>query len=147
MTEQKHKRLCRFIFSLGTLRRHLIGTGALNGRKTVNGALQEYERHFSGIWGHFPECRIFCHKSTKFTHTSFLQDELQYSLIQYPLPPSQMHESLTSTSCIIFSSLQLASSVRAKDLYNLIFFGIHETIFAKESILLSITLATFYLLK
>ena len=58
---------------------------------TLNGALQEYERHFSGIWGHFPECCIFPHKGAKFTHTSFLQDELQYRLIQYLLPPSQIH--------------------------------------------------------
>ena len=36
--------------------------------QTLNGALQEYERHFSGIWGHFPECPIFRHKSTKCTH-------------------------------------------------------------------------------
>ena len=39
---------------------------------TLNVALQEYERHFSGIWGHFPECCVFFHKSTKCTHTSFL---------------------------------------------------------------------------
>ena len=58
---------------------------------TINGALQEYERHFSGIWEHFPECGIFCHKSTKCTHTSDLYNELQYCLIQYPLPPSRMH--------------------------------------------------------
>ena len=49
---------------------------------TLNGgALQEYERHFSGIWGHFQECSIFRHKSTKGTHTSFLEDELQYHII------------------------------------------------------------------
>ena len=39
---------------------------------TLNAALQEYERHFSGIWGHFPECLIFPHKNIKCTHTSFL---------------------------------------------------------------------------
>ena len=39
---------------------------------TLNGALQEYERHFSGVWGHFQECRIFHNKSTKCTHTSLL---------------------------------------------------------------------------
>ena len=39
---------------------------------TPNDALQEYERHFSGIWEHFLECRIFRHKSTKCMHTSFL---------------------------------------------------------------------------
>ena len=31
--------------------------------------LQEYEKHFSGIWGHFLERPIFCYKSTKCTHT------------------------------------------------------------------------------
>ena len=40
------------------------------------------------------------------------------------LPPKCMAESFTSTSCIIFSGLQLAS-VRAKDLYNLMNFCIH----------------------
>ena len=39
---------------------------------TLNGDLKEYECHFSGIWGHFPECCIFRHKSTKCTHTSLL---------------------------------------------------------------------------
>ena len=39
---------------------------------TLNGALQEYERHFSGIWGNFPECHIFRHKSTKCTCTSLM---------------------------------------------------------------------------
>ena len=95
-------------------------------------ALQEYEGHFSGIWVHFPECHIFRHKRTKFTHTCFLKDELQYSLIQYPLPPPKcMAESFTSTSCIIFSSLQLVS-VRAKDLYNLMNFGIHTTFWPRN---------------
>ena len=41
-------------------------------RRTLNGTLQEYESHFSGIWGHFLECLIFRHKSTKCTHTRFL---------------------------------------------------------------------------
>ena len=50
----------------------------------LKGALQEYERHFSGIWGHFPECCIFHHKSTKCTHTRLA------SISPYTVP-SQMH--------------------------------------------------------
>ena len=91
---------------------------------TLNGALKEYERHFSGIRGNFPECHIFCHKSTKFTHTSFLQDKLQYRVIQYPLPCSKcMAES--------FTGLQLAS-VRTKDLHNLMNFDIHTTFWPRN---------------
>ena len=58
---------------------------------TPNGVLKEYEGFFSGILGHFLECCIFRHKSTKCTHTSFLYDKLQYRPIQNPPPPSQMH--------------------------------------------------------
>ena len=101
---------------------------------TLNVALQEYERHFSGIWGHFQECRIFRLKSTKCTHYIEVQ-YCSYSTLFLPL--KCMAESFTSTSCIIFYGLQLAS-VRAKDLYNLMNFGIH-TFFTKESILFCIT--------
>ena len=48
-----------------------------------------------------------------------------------------MDESFTSTSCIIFSGVQMAS-VRVKDMYNLMHSGIHM-FFAKESILFCIT--------
>ena len=64
-----------------------------------------------------------------------------FSITEYStlfLPPKCMAESFTSTSCIIFSSLQLDSE-RAKDMYNLINFCIHTTFFAKQSILFCIT--------
>ena len=54
------------------------------------------------------------------------------------LPPKCKAESFTSTSCIIFSGLQLAS-VRAKDMYNLMNFCIHTSFFAKDYILFCIT--------
>ena len=81
---------------------------------TLNGSLQEYERHFSGIWGHFPECCIFCLKSTKCTH-KFLVRQASISPNTVPLPPSQMHHagSFTSISCI-FSSPQLASDSKGQ---------------------------------
>ena len=51
------------------------------------------------------------------------------SITHNTVPSKCMAESFTSTSCIIFSSLQLAS-VRAKDLYNLMNFQLK--FFAKE---------------
>ena len=99
---------------------------------TLNSTLQEYE---------FPKCHIFHHKSTKkfyaLTHVSF---KTNFNIVLYSslfLPPKCMAESFTSTSCMIFSGLQLAS-VRSKDLYNLMNFCIHTTFFAKESILFCI---------
>ena len=40
---------------------------------TLNATLQENERHFSGIWGHFSECRIFCQKITNCKHIESCQ--------------------------------------------------------------------------
>ena len=119
---------------------------------TLNGARQEYERYFSGIWGHFPGCRIFRHKGTKFTHTSFCKTSFNIGLYSTLfLLPKCMAESFTSTSCIIFSGLQMAS-VRAKDLFNLMKFwhpyyvfgqGIHFVLYHRRVL----KLTTFYPLK
>ena len=51
---------------------------------TLNVAYQEYERHFSGIWGHFQEWHVFhnkcCKYVTKCTYTtSILPSTVPYS--------------------------------------------------------------------
>ena len=77
------------------------------------------KRHFSGIWGHFPECRIFSHRCCKYyckMHSHKASFYITKYYVQYHLPPSLkcIAESFTSTSSIIFYSLKLPS-VLAKD--------------------------------
>ena len=67
---------------------------------TLNGALQEYERHFSGMRGHFPECCIFHDKSTKCTLTSFLS--ISPNTVPFSSLPNAWLRALPSTSCILF---------------------------------------------
>ena len=55
---------------------------------TLNDALQEYVRHFSGIWGHFLECHIFHHKCLKYVTNALTQDKLQSILLSMVLSSS-----------------------------------------------------------
>ena len=80
---------------------------------TLHVTLQEYERHFSGIWGRFPESRIFLHKCCKIrykmhSHKASICISLNRTLF---LPPKGIADSFTSTSSIIFSGPSIGFSV------------------------------------
>ena len=83
---------------------------------------------FSGIWGHFPECRIFHHMGTKFLirQTSILPNTVPFSTI-----PNAWLRALLQLHAQYFLAFNWLHAVRAKDLYNRMNFCIHTTFFCK----------------